>query len=201
MKKQDALRIIFECADKYRNSFAGNNFLFICSNAKVINTTFVGANFLHMTGVKFAQVKRIEANAYYDLCLNRRLREADFDLSQDGTTEMKLRVLPRLLNPNMNAKMLGNYSANRPMMFTEKIAGGVSGGIGFVYDEKTGFYVPNTVLNIDIRQLTTDCLRIIAIYRKKIEYEKYNELVYQARKVDWSKVTFPDEYNYLQKLQ
>ena len=42
------------------------------------------------------------------------------------------------------------------MLVAEKLAGGVKGCMGFVLDEETGYYTPNTVLNFDIRTLSNE---------------------------------------------
>lgn len=79
--------------------------------------------------------------------------------------------------------MVGDFSARTPMLVTEKLTGGVKGCMGFVFDEQTGYYAPNTVLNFDIRTYLTNQLRIVATFRKKKkEAEAYSEIVYAAKK-------------------
>ena len=93
--------------------------------------------------------------------------------------------------------MIGDYNARRPALFTEKLVGGIRACVGFVYDRSRKCYVPNTVLNIDMRDNITNRLRIIATYRKNRKDDQYYEVVYKAKKIDWTKIKFPKEYEYL----
>lgn len=62
-------------------------------------------------------------------------------------------------------------------------------------------HIPNTILNKDIRLCTNYPQdRIIAAFRKRREDVKYSEIVYIAKKVDWHKLKFPEEYTYLYNL-
>lgn len=58
----------------------------------------------------------------------------DFWFSGDGTTTLKLQVLPFVLAKNLNANSFGNFGGNSIRLYTEKLAGGVKGRIGFVKD-------------------------------------------------------------------
>jgi hypothetical protein len=66
-----------------------------------------------------------------------------------------------------------------------KLAGGIRGCIGFVSDAKEKYYIPNTLLKADIRDYIVDSGRILITYRRDISEEKYSEIVYAAKKVDW----------------
>lgn len=58
-------------------------------------------------------------------------------------------------------------------------------------------YAPTTVLNLDMRLSIQNKQRIIATYRKHKKEEAYTELVYKAKKVDWSKNTYPIPYQHI----
>lgn len=197
MKKEEALRIIFTCADKFEQNLANKNLLFICVDKHMkINTmevVFSRANYLHMTGIKFCEGKKLSANQFYKMCIKRRLSTKDFELSYDGTTELKLQVLAALVESNISANMIGDYSGSRPMLYTHKLAGNVKGCIGFLIDGERGYYVPNTILKEDIRKLVVDGKRVIRVYRKDVSKKKYDEIVYQAKKIDWDKIELGKE--------
>lgn len=99
-----------------------------------------------------------------------------------------------LVSPSLPAPANG-YN---PKLYTEKLAGGVKACLGFVKTPSSE-YVPNTVLNIDIRTATRLPLQVIATYRRKRSDSVYSELVYKAKKIDWDNITFPTEYIYLSK--
>lgn len=201
MSKEDALKSLFECAKLYKENLVDKNLLFVCadkhSRTSTLSVQFSTTGFMHLTGVKFEEAKRQSPGEFFDKCLKRRLTVEEFDMAKDGTTEMKLQVLPILFAKNLSANIVGDYSARAPLLITEKLAGGVKGCMGFVFDEETGYYAPNTILNLDIRTYIENQLRVIATFRKGKDDEKYSEIVYKAKKVDWSKIKFPEEYTYL----
>ena len=194
MDNRDALRILFKCADIYEADLMDRNLLILYvdkdHNVKTIETQFSAANFMHLTGVKFPG-RRISANYFFDLCINRRLNSKMFVLSADGTTDMKLRILPTLICKDISARMVGDFSARTPLLTTEKLAGGVKGCMGFVRDRQTDYYVPNTVLNIDMRKYVSDQCRVIAILRKYKKEKVYSEIVYRNKKSDLSRLKLP----------
>lgn len=196
MKKEQALKIIFQCAAKFEENLANRNLLFVCSDKKmnisIVEVAFIRSNFLHMTGVKFKNSKRLSANEFYKMCLNRRLALKDFDLASDGTTDLKLTVLPALVNKNLSANMIGEYSGSRPMLYTQKLAGNVKGCMGFLLDNKKGCYIPNTVLKEDIRTLVVDAKRVIVVFRKAISDECYEEIVYKVKDVEMHSISLPE---------
>ena len=97
MNKSEAQKVLFECAELYKNNLIDYNLLFLCAgkNRKMnaLEMQFSTTGFLHLTGVKFPG-KKIPARAFFDKCINRRLSLAEFDLALDGTTELKLKILP-----------------------------------------------------------------------------------------------------------
>lgn len=62
-----------------------------------------------------------------------------------------------------------------------KLTGGVKACLGFVKTHRAE-YVPNTVLNTDIRTVTKISQQVIATYRRKNSASPYQELVYKAKK-------------------
>lgn len=198
MDKTTALKIIFECAKKYETNFLNKNVLFICSsNAEKITfmeATFLAQNFLHMTGVKFEKNKELQPKVFYNLAVSKRLSTKHFLMNTDGTTELKLKVLPMLLSPNMSAKMIGDYNTYNPKLVTEKLVGGIKGCMGFVLDKETHFYAPNTVLCADIRDYITNQRQILAVLKKNITDRNYEELVYMSKASKTINIPKPFEY-------
>lgn len=203
MDKKEALRIIYQCAELYQKNLC-DQMLLIISATSSMNKTFATeilferTNFMHLTGVKFEDGKYIPPDTFYTLCLSRRLSMDAFELAADGTTEQKLLVLPEIVGrTNLAANMIGDYYDRKPSLITDKLAGNIRGCIGVVYDVKRKNYAPNTVLNLDMRLSIQNKQRIIATYRKHKKAKAYTELVYKAKKVDWSKITYPMPYQYI----
>ena len=59
------------------------------------------------------------------------------------------------------------YSSTKSLLITDKIIGTITICLGFVYETENSFYVPNTVLREDIRDVTKHPQnRILAIFEK-----------------------------------
>lgn len=62
----------------------------------------------------------------------------DFELSSDGTTQLKLQVLPSLIKSNLSANMIGNPDENRPKLYTEKLIGNIMKPLSMPQRKLTG---------------------------------------------------------------
>ena len=192
--KKQALSIVFTAADEYKANLLGHSLLFICSGRNkaiyALEVTFDSSNFKHLTGFKTS----IAPNHFLQLCLDRRLKETDFDFAEDGTTPWKIDVLSRMVKKNLSANMIGIYNRSQPLLFTERIAGNISACMGFCKTGEKNRFVPNTVLKGDIRSLVHHADRILITYRKKRHEPNYQEIVYAAKRFNWKLLTLPDEY-------
>lgn len=210
--KKDAIRIVTACAKQYKEQLVNRALLFICidkhGKASAIEFTFDTSNFLHLTGLKLVKRKRhgsgdgasISASDFYEKCLNHKLQEDDFYFAKDGTTELKLDVLPSLLTKNLAAKMIGDFHSDKPKLLTEKLAGGRNACMGFIRNSTSDRFVPNTVIKDDLCRHTLRPLRVVACYRKNRCDAQYDELTYLAKGIDWEAVEYPAEYTYLKDL-
>ena len=197
ISKAQALGIVFHSADTYAQELENRNLLFICvdkhGRASAFETAFHDYNYQHLTGLETAQT--LSAQLFYQACLNRRLSVNDFEFHPNGTSEIKLAVLPLLVNKHLGpARFIGVYNGKNPLLFTDRVAGSVKGGIGFIRDGGIGPYVPNTLLGGDMRQYITDMRRVAITYRKTTVDAEYSEIVYSAKGIDWSTFTLPEPY-------
>lgn len=183
MNKKDALAILFKCADEYRNNLENRNLLLIFGDRKKAHsfeTTFFQRNYLHLTGVIPDQDKFKSATEFYKACIDKRLTVDDFEFVSANLTEMKLSVLMQMMNIHKSAKMVGDYNFNKSQLYTERLAGGIFGCMGFIRENE--FYVPNTVIKEDLRDVTLKPQhRVLAIMRKKIASLEYKEVTYIAK--------------------
>ena len=110
---------------------------------------------------------------------------AFFEMNRDGTTRMKLSVLPQVMNIHKSARMAGAFKDNKIRLNTEKIVGNVHACMGFVNaPNRRGFFVPNTVLREDIRDVVDKPVyRVLAVFRKPINAKNYTECTYLAKHV------------------
>ncbi len=199
LTKKQVISIISDCAKKYDKNLCGYQLLFVLKDKNKNISTFVADfkrnNFLHLTGVKLS--RKISAKDFYRMCLHNKLSEDDFCLADDGTTQLKLEVLPKLMNKDLSARMVADFDGSNPKLFTDKLVGSIKGCVGFVKVGKEQYF-PNTILNVDIRTIAKNSCQIIASYRRKSEKEKWQN-VYKTKNVDWNMIKLPIGLDFLEK--
>lgn len=192
MDKAEALDIVFNCVQLYKNNLVNKKFLFISfdkQNYNYIEVLFQKSNYLHLTGLELKN--KISASSFYDRCIRKRLSINDFEFKENGTAELKLSVLSQLMNINKVAKMIGNYNNSKPKLYTEKLTGNVHACMGLVKDGEC--YYPNTGLRQDTRDLIKDQGRIIAIFYKTFSEKIYSNSTYIAKGIDLKSVKLPKD--------
>ena len=192
-KKEEAVSIAVQCAQLYSKNINNKDFLFVCGtldNPTLLRTTFGPRNYLHLTGILPTKNSRLNPLRFFDACMTNHLSPDDIILAKDGTTEMKLRVLPYLMDIPKLARMAGDFSAYGIKLYTEKILGKVYGCMGFVISGER--YVPNTALNYDVRDITQNRQRILAVFGKKTSEKLYRELCYLAKGVKLEDIRIPN---------
>lgn len=181
MRKTDAIRVIYQASRIYDEQICNKKLLFIynaLNKPDLTETIAYPSNFLHLTGVK---LNNNSPETFYIKACSRKLSESDFEF-KDGTTEQKLNVLTQVLRISSNAKMIGDFNNSRLMLQTDKLAGGVNACLGFV--KVDDYYVPNTVLETDIRQESTNVQKVLAVLSKHITEEKYGKIEMVGKKID-----------------
>ena len=112
-------------------------------------------------------------------------------MPEDGTADMKISVLSQAMCVYRNAKIVGDYSFDKTMLYTEKLIGNVFACVGFVRNNE--YYIPNTLLKEDVRDIThRPQKRVLAIFRKKTIESTYSELCYVRRDISVSDITMPE---------
>lgn len=194
MQKADAIRIMSGCAKDYDKYLNHRNLLFVfgaVDNVECFEAVFLPRTFMHLTGVEPVASRIHSSSDFYKRILRGKLSARDFNLAPNGTTEMKLQVLPRLMQIHKNAKMVSDYDGSKTRLFTEKLAGGTTACLGFARDGD--LYYPNTALREDIRNLSlTRPSRVLMILRKTDKDVTYSDVCYIAKGVDVSSICWPD---------
>jgi hypothetical protein len=181
MDKQDAIKIIVECANKYKNNLENKNLMFVTqinkNQFKYIEILYLGSYFLHLTG--FTIKGNLTANTFYDKCLKKKLSPNDFEFKDDGTTMLKLDILSSLMDIHKNAKMIGGFNGTKPKLICDKLVGGEKACMSLRMTEN--YFVPVSSLKEDIRDLIINKERVIAIFRKPIKTKLYDNLTYVVK--------------------
>jgi len=180
MKKKEVINIIVKCAKLYEKNLAGKSILFLYLENNVLNYVeiiFQKSNFQHLTGVEINNKK--EPKSFYNKCLKRVISEEEISLKKDGTSELKLLVLEQLMNIDKNARMLGNYNNSNLYLYTEKVLGTTSATLGIKRVNK--YYIANTALKGDVRNVASNINKIICIMSKAVEQKLYDVVTYKAK--------------------
>ena len=124
---------------------------------------FLPQNFKHLTGVN----SKLSGSDFFYLAVRNRISPGEVMLANDGTTDLKLDVLPQLMNIHLTARMAGDYDHSKSLLITDKIAGTVTAAMGF--KQSKGLYLPNTALRKDVREITVQTTRhrVVAIFIKQ----------------------------------
>lgn len=191
------LSIVFSAATEYEKQLLGNQFLFIARDVKSGEFSFYEAwfrerQFQHLTGIEPAH--GINAERFFYLCKTRRLRREDIVTLPTGQSAQKLDILLPFMNLTGVAKMMGDFGHAGNYLYTEKLSGTTWGCMGFVFDEESGFYVANTLLKGDVRDLAARTKQIVAIYKKRIGDSLYpTSPVSCAKPLRNKKLVWPSE--------
>lgn len=146
MKKEAAIKIITECAKDYHKFLENRNLLFVFGTVQkpfCFEAVFLPRHYCHLTGVNLVTDRISGSVDFYKRCLKGQLSPKDFSFASNGTTQMKLTVLPQLMKIHCFAKMVGEYNFTKSLLYTEKLAGNVTGCMGFARDGQ--FYLPSSI--------------------------------------------------------
>lgn len=191
MRKEAAIRIIIGCAKDYQTYLENQNLLFLFGSKEKFDffeSVFLPRHFLHLTGVKIAEDKIFGSSDFYKKALNNELSLEDFSIASDGTTQMKLSILPQLMKLHHSAKMVGDYNFTKSILHTQKLVGNVTATLGFVREGE--YYIPNTALKEDMRNISSSTKRILCILSKKTKDEHYNKIRYNAKGIEFESFNF-----------
>lgn len=190
------LRRIIEAANLYKTNLLHNNMLVIYRGQENqyfhIEVLFEERHFLHLTGVETVNGK--DSVYFYNRCIDNMLSVDDFNVKDTWTTTKKMKVIKPLMSIYKNARTVGDFKGvGGTLLQTEKLMGRESGCMGFAFDPKDKYYVPNTLLKEDIRDKIDKSHQLMAVYMKSKEDEKYNRLCYVAKSLDPEQVRWNEE--------
>lgn len=188
-EKEEALKIILECSKLYYLNLENKNIMYIIQDKKkdihYLETVFLPSNFLHLTGINITNKNIKSSTEFYNLCLKNQLSVSDFEFNSNGTTSMKLKILPQITKIQKVSKMIGRYNNTKLYLSTEKIVGNINICLGLI--KKGKYYIPNTALKEDIRDITTEQEKVLAIFTKDIKEKEYKNLTYIKKDIDFKK--------------
>lgn len=178
--KKGALRIIVNAAKEYEAKLNDRHFLIVYEEKDEIKKVCVGfrdMNFLHMTGVK----AKMSAQQFYSACLNGKLSERDFELDDKGKVQQKLMVLPFLSGLLYHNCMIGTFVNNGIFIKADYFVGDTKAvlSVGFRNGKNVDF--PVTLYKEDVRKMSTPTNKVLAIFVKRYNEDKYSECAYLSK--------------------
>ena len=202
--KKEAVSIAISASRAYRDHFVGRHILFLMTDKHrhvfSLEVSFDASNFHHLTGLTLTD-KSWSHLDFYTRCISGGLKESDIGFAPNGTTHQKLFVLPYVFkNANLSASMMGTYNYSHPLLYTEKLVGGIKWALGFRDVTGRGDYVPDTLLEGDIRDQVQQTFRIIATYTKTTDEVQFTDCIYKAKKIDYDRLVYPDDWDNKPKL-
>lgn len=197
INKEEALKIILKCCKQYNYNLENRNVMFIIQDKSkyiyYIEMLFLASNFLHLTGIDIINENIKSSTDFYNLCLKNQITVSDFKFNSNGTTSIKLQILPQIIQIQKICKMIGNYNNTKLYLSTQKLVGNVNICMGFI--KKGNYYIPNTALKEDIRNITTEQAKIIAIMVKSVKDIKYKEITYLNKNIEMKTILKNEQIN------
>lgn len=197
INKEEALKTILKCCKLYHCNLENKNVMFIVQDKRkdihYIEMLFLASNFLHLTGINIINEKIKSSTDFYNLCLKNQITISDFKFSSNGTTSIKLQILPQIIQIQKTCKMIGDYNNTKLYLSTQKLVGNVNICMGFV--KKGNYYIQNTALKEDIRNITTEQSKVIAIMVKNTKDIKYKEITYLNKNIEFKTLLENEQIN------
>lgn len=149
-----------------------------------------------MTGIEFLDAEgNFQKNSvfFYHKCLDNTLTESEIRFKEDGTTPLKLEVLPKLVQFLHFSKMTALYNGIKPKLAVDRVVGTTNYCLGFIKDGD--YFVPSSCLMEDVCRLGDNPSQILAIMSKKANQSEpvYKEMRYVAKGVPLNKLKISDE--------
>lgn len=182
MKNYDAkmaLPIILKAAKAYDNKLNDKHFLIVYQKQNKMKTCCVGfrdMNFLHLTGVK----TKMSAQLFYSACLSGKLSLTDIDVDTKGKAQQKLAVLPYLPELLYHNCMVGDFINSGIAIRADYFVGDTKAIISVGFRRGKSVDIPVTVYNENVKTLTKPTCKVLAVFSKYYNIEKYDECTYLA---------------------
>ncbi len=189
MKKLENIRkTIVTCATEYKRTFSGKNYIHIyeCNKSLYhIESEFLNTNYLHLTGIK----TKLKPEDFFQQCVDNKISIRDIELKKDGTTELKISVLPSLKHIISCNALIGDYEQSHRRLIVDTVLGDAKKlmTIGFSLKD-TGYYVPQTLLKEDVKGLSNQLNKVVAVYSKSIDESFYNNCTFICKGTESLKI-------------
>lgn len=192
MKKYDeksALPVILQAAKDYDKKLKDRHFLIAYRKKAGLGICHVGfrdMHFLHLTGIK----TKMSASMFFSACLENRLSLRDIYIDSKGKAQQKLAVLPYLAELLYHNCMIGDFINSGIAIKADYFIGGTKATISVGFRQNGSVDIPVTLYHENIKSLSNPTCKVLAIFSKRYNADKFNECTYLSRGYEIS--LFPD---------
>lgn len=175
-----AIKIVTEAAREYEERLNDRHFMVVYqegAETKTVQFGFRDMNFLHLTGIETT----LKAKQFYRACLDHKLAEREIINFTKGKTQQKLAVLPHLADVLYNNCMIGYSINNGIYLQADYFVGNTKAvlSVGFRFGKTVDY--PVTLYNGDVRKMISPVCKVLAIFSKAYNDEKYTECTYLSK--------------------
>ncbi len=173
LSKSKIINTLFASVSNYENHLNNKNFMFIYqinqNQFEFLEVGFEASHFKHLTGVN----SDFTAKHFYKLCLKKKLSPHAVAEKENGTTALKLKILPQLPALTQMSVMVGEFGNYRIHLEADHVLG-TTNQMSLALKTNKNYSIPISLLQTDIRQQTKKAYPVIAIYSKKISDPLYD---------------------------
>lgn len=196
----EARKIVMQCAKKYEQNLLNKRYLIIYRDKteniiKDIEIEFNEENYQHLTGLelidKNGKVRQHVSKLFFEKCLKNKLGKKEFQFKSDGTTNLKLRALPTMMEIHKVTKIAGDYNNSRPYLIADTLIGNINFCLGLKQVTEKDYYVPVSTLLENIKNITITQSQVLAIFSKKKYDDIYKEVRHVAKGINLHNLNFP----------
>ena len=185
LRQREILNTVYKCLKDYDQNLKNKKIMFVVEmkdkNLIKEEVYFPKSSYCHLTGVIILDCNGRILNSFefYNLIKKGTITINKYKIiSRNNTMDLKLQVLPQLMKIDRMATMIGDFNNSNLYLQTKKIIGNVNACMGFIKDSKSNLYIPNTTLKSDIRDITDNTNKIVAILKKDVHKILYDEMTY-----------------------
>lgn len=193
--KADAIHKATKCALDYKKYLSRNKFLVVYKDQigaiGCFEMSFPDYAFMHLTGIKLSEGSQLHsARDFFDACCKSKLSPEDIIDPYGTDAKRKLSILPTLINFIHYSKMTLVFNNGRPVLKCDRVIGTTNYCLALDL-AKTGYYVPVSCLNEDIRDFGNEISRVIAVFQADLSESTYSCIKSVAKGVNLKNISYP----------
>lgn len=133
----------------------------------------------------------MSASKFYSACLSGVLSTKDIEIDKKGKSQQKVAVLPYLSKLLYNNCMIGDFINSGIAIRADYFVGDTRAVLSVGFRNNRSADIPVSLYNESIKILTHPTCKVLAIFRKPYNADKYDTCTYLAKGYEIDK--FPEE--------